>query len=494
MTDISDPKWSEVDANNNSAAPDGWTSGSMTPTQVEPTARMMMGAVKRWYDKANATVTSTGTANAHVVAYTVAPATLASGDGFAFIVGGGLTNTGPTTLDVGVGGVKNVHMNGAALVGGEMIAGTVVMVFFDGTNQNLIGGKVITTTSDIVTNALINPSMEIDQVNEGASVSLASGAASYIVDGWNGQFSSATAVVAVQRVTDAPPGFAKSLKCTVATGAAVGATDHLLFFQGIEANNITNWSSGTSSAQPLFLTFWVKSSIATYTMCGALRNAAATRAYCFNTTITNANVWEQKSISIPADVAGAWVNTGTAIGAVLFLSAAVGATYQGTVNVWAAANVLGTSACTNTLLSTNGATFQVTGVELKVSNVGTPFVRRPFAEELALCQRYYEKSYDIGVALGTATNNGAEYMFITLITSATGCGKDAVYKVAKRVAPTITYYSPVTAATGKLRDEGNAADVTCNTSAIGLRGHSWSATPLSSTLQFRSHWVADARL
>lgn len=133
--DLANPSWSETDSSNNQASPNGWTSGTMLPTQVEPTARAMSGALKRWYDHANATIISAGAANAQTLTYPVAPAGYSTGDGYVFIAG--LTNTGTTTLNVNGLGAINIQIGSASLVGGELVAGHPVTVYFDGAHFQL---------------------------------------------------------------------------------------------------------------------------------------------------------------------------------------------------------------------------------------------------------------------------------------------------------------------------------------------------------------------
>src|SRR4029077_3062540 len=123
-------------------------------------------------------------------------------------------------------------------------------------------------------NLLVNPSMEIDQANNGAAVA----GLAYVVDGWV-TIGSTTAVLSSQRLVDAPPGFTNSLRVTVTTGAAVGAGNWLAIAQRLEANEITESAFGTASAVALSVSFWVKCSIASYTTSVALQNAAGNRSY-----------------------------------------------------------------------------------------------------------------------------------------------------------------------------------------------------------------------
>lgn len=136
--DLGNTTWSESDAANNSAAPNGWASGQMTPIQVEPTARAMMGAIKRFYDHIQPTATSGGAANVQTLTYTVAPQAYYTGDIYTFIAG--YTNTGATTLNVNSLGAKAVQLYGAALTGGEIVAGKISIAYYDGTRFQIIGG------------------------------------------------------------------------------------------------------------------------------------------------------------------------------------------------------------------------------------------------------------------------------------------------------------------------------------------------------------------
>jgi hypothetical protein len=136
--DISNSTWSETDGSNNHASPNGWTSGVMLPSQVEPTARAMMGAVKRFYNHINGAMTTGGTANAQTLTYGVAPAAYVSGDVYRFLVGGGLTNTGAATLNINSLGAISIKNGGVALAGGELTAGRYVSVIYDGTNFEVL--------------------------------------------------------------------------------------------------------------------------------------------------------------------------------------------------------------------------------------------------------------------------------------------------------------------------------------------------------------------
>lgn len=151
--DISASSWSETDSSNTSASPNGWANGTF-PNQVEPIGRATMGAIKRFYDHINGTATSGGTANAQTLTYTVAPTAYVAGDTYTFFVGANLTNTGATTLNVNALGAVAVQKGGSALIGGELVAGTLATVVYDGTHFQL-SGTTVAITAGLINNTPI---------------------------------------------------------------------------------------------------------------------------------------------------------------------------------------------------------------------------------------------------------------------------------------------------------------------------------------------------
>jgi hypothetical protein len=332
--------------------------------------------------------------------------------------------------------------------------------------------------------------MALDQANEGASIALTSDVFPYVADQWRAGYSGAATGVTAQWVSDAPSQFNHSIKLTVGTGAAVGVTDFLSFIQPIAVTSIIVSGVGTSLAQHLFLSFWVKSSISNYTASGSLRNPAATRSFPFNFKITAANTWERKVISIPGDTTGTWV-AGSGQGGSLYIVAATGATYQGTANTWAATNYIGTSLNTNTILSTSGATFQISGVKLEVSPYPTDFDSIITSEEFGRCLFFYEKSYSNGTAPGTISSAGISLIFGT--GNGPNTGTNVRYSSPKRGTPIVTMYSPTTGASGKVHDYVAAADVTPSVTDVGRTGFLYTIGTGSSLINIQAQWVADAR-
>jgi hypothetical protein len=253
-------------------------------------------------------------------------------------------------------------------------------------------------------NRIINGNMVIDQRNAGASVSTDGG---FPVDRFRAFRSGGAATFTSQRSTVAPPGFTNSILYTVGTGAAPGATDFSGFLQAVEGFNVSDFGWGTANAQPVTLSFWARSSI-TGTFGLAVRNGAGDRSYVASFAISAANTLEYKTITVPGDTSGTWLKDNGA-GLTLFWDLGVGSTFSDTAGSWLAANKLGLTGGVK-LIGTNGATFYITGVQLEVGSVATPFERRPFGTELALCQRYYETFN--GNAQGTNQTLTARYAVV----------------------------------------------------------------------------------
>ena len=202
--------------------------------------------------------------------------------------------------------------------------------------------------------------------------------------------------------TDTPTGFSNSLKLSVGTvESALASNEYLQVGQRIEAQNLQHLNYGTSSAETLTLSFHVKSSI-TGTYAVSLFQSDATKYYSATYTISSANTWEFKTIKINGNVSDVIANdNGEGLRVNWTLSA--GSDYtSGSNDAWGA--ITNWSVGHNvSWITTSGATFFITGVQLEVGSVATPFEHRSFGEELALCQRYH---YRAGKAESPFTNFG----------------------------------------------------------------------------------------
>lgn len=146
-------------------------------------------------------------------------------------------------------------------------------------------------------------------------------------------------------------------------------------------------------------------------------------------------------------------------------------------------------------LATN-FTFNVAQVQLEEGGVATPFELRPLAHELALCQRYFEKSYNLDVAPGTLTRNGAA-LYQSVVGGAINSSFNIWFSGRKRIAPAITTYNP-DVANQNVRNTAVPAD--CSGTALGNLGQACfslnftmpSGGSVNQNLQV--HWTADAEL
>jgi len=259
-----------------------------------------------------------------------------------------------------------------------------------GGNTASINGATPTTDNLMGRNRVINGDMRIDQRNAGASVTVNNAAAlQYSVDRFYGYGQTSDGVFTLQQDADVPSGqgFRNSLKATVTTAdASIGATQLYQIGQRIEGFNVADLGLGTASAAQITFSFWVRSSL-TGTFGGALQNGGQNRSYPFSFSISAANTWEKKTITLTGDTTGTWLTTnGTGLEVIWGLG--VGSTYLGTANAWSGSYLSGVTGQTQ-VIATNGATLYITGVQLEAGSVATSFERVDYSEMLRRCQRYY---------------------------------------------------------------------------------------------------------
>jgi hypothetical protein len=249
-------------------------------------------------------------------------------------------------------------------------------------------------------NRIINGDMRIDQRNAGASVDTSNTAgAIYTIDRWAYRVTAASKFT-IQRNAGSvtpPAGFTNYLGCTSSSAYSVTSSDTFNVWQTVEGFNVSDLGFGSANAQTVTLSFWVRSSL-TGTFSGAFRNNAGNRSYVFTYTISAANTWEQKTVTIPGDTSGTW-ETGNSVGLYVQFSLGVGSTFATTAGSWQAGNFFGVSTAVN-VVGTNGATFYVTGVQLEEGVVSTNFDVLPYGTQLQLCQRYLPAFNSSGTSTG----------------------------------------------------------------------------------------------
>ena len=203
-------------------------------------------------------------------------------------------------------------------------------------------------------------------------------------------------VVTISQSTDAPTGFKYSHKVQVTTAEASIDSDDLIcpLHYIIEGQDLQHLSYGTSSAKAMTISFWVRSNV-TGVFSLSVYNNNSTRLVAPTYTISSADTWEYKTLAIPGDQTGTIVNT-NGYGLDLYFNAMVGSGFtSGTsaANAWAAYSSSSVWAVGHTAVwgSSTSDYWQITGLQLEVGEQATPFEHRSYGDELARCQRYYQK-------------------------------------------------------------------------------------------------------
>ena len=321
-------------------------------------------------------------------------------------------------------------------------------IAISGTNGITLDGQFNSASSFGFKNRIINGAMVIDQRNAGASVTPSN---QYVLDRWyygNSQASKGTIQQNAASVTP-PTGFSSYLGFTSSSAYSVLASDEFFIRQPIEGFNSSDLAFGSASATSITLSFWVRSSLAG-TFAGVFKNSAQNRSYPFTYTISSANTWEQKTVTIVGDTSGTWIGGTNGVGLYVVFALGVGSSRSGTAGSWQGIDVNSATGATS-VVGTNGATFYITGVQLEKGSTATSFDYRPYGTELQLCQRYFEMSYDIGTVPATATSVGSVGNYFNVSSNQTGyMGQNILHKVTKRAtSPTLTFYD-IAGTSGKI--------------------------------------------
>jgi hypothetical protein len=263
-------------------------------------------------------------------------------------------------------------------------------------------------------NRIINGDMVISQINGTSSVSI-DNTERFVVDRFLIRSNASGLSATSQQSTTVPNNFVNSMIVSVTTGGTIAAATRGYIQQRIEGFNVSDLGWGSSAALTVTLSFWVRSS-KTGTFSGALQNdpALGNRSYVFTYSISSANTWEQKTVTIVGDTTGTWYKDNST-GINLMFDLGNGSDLRtATTGSWVAGDYRGANSSVN-IFDTSGATFYITGVQLEQNTTATPFERRLYNQELANCQRYYQviggANSTFPLLGGYSTSNGTSHRF-----------------------------------------------------------------------------------
>ena len=356
--------------------------------------------------------------------------------------------------------------SGNVLTSTSATVGSSGITFSDGSTQTAAASPYV------LKNRIINGAMVIDQRNSGASVTPTAVATwNYTIDRWAAIISVASKFSVQQNAGSVTPptGFTNYLGVTSLSAYSLSSGDYFWLEQPIEGYNTSDLAWGTANAQTVTLSFWVYSSL-TGTFGGSLTNSGNNYSYPFTYTISSANTWTKISITISGPTAGTW-NTTNSQGIRVRFGLGVATNNSGTAGSWAAANYVSATGATS-VVGTNGATFYITGVQLEQNTSATPFERRLYNQELANCQRYYQK-----------VSGSASYTFPYVCNvsnmSPTITVGTVVFPTSMRAAPTISFSTLKTRAVGVSISAIGVDQVSFSNGNVPLVGLAFTTTSLT---------------
>ena len=357
----------------------------------------------------------------------------------------------------------------------------------DAIRHNSATSDAITTASDgtctaNITNNLSNRNIVhngefmVDQ--RGFSSAVTQTGEAYTIDRWKTRMTS-NSKFSVQKVVDAPAGFYNSAKITSLAATTVQSGDYFQFQQGIEGYNINPANFGTSTAKPMVLSFYVKSSLTgTFSVC--FSNYTGNKFLAQNYTISSANTWERKTISVPAITTGSW-ERGNGAGLYIYFTLGAGSATLRSTGSWIDSNFGRAGTGSTNVVATNGATWQLTGVQLEISSTGvaTDFEHRNYGDELSHCQRYFTtlgrgKAYTF-VAFGNMVSSSLSRCYVALPTTMRAIPTPSEHGNLTVDTETAASQS-VTGVGGNLTENGGMVQFNHNSHSSG-QGQSIAVTP-----------------
>ena len=297
-----------------------------------------------------------------------------------------------------------------------------------GTADNINTSGIVTATAVVSDfqprNMIINGAMQINARANG-TLTINSSTGQYPCDRWVSRGEGGSKAFTIQKTSIASSGrgVRNSVKVTSSQAASVGSSDIFNFRQMIEGYNIQRLNLGEAGCASMALSFTVRSSVAG-THSGAIQNSAQNRSYPFTYTLV-ANTWKDVKIIIPPITSGSF-NEGTGVGLRVVFDLGCGNNFRGTANQWNSAQNEGATGAVR-ILETNGATWEISKVQLEEGTACTPFEKKLVGEELRNCKRYYQKDLNRRAYWGSGNVSDRQF--------------PVRFGVEMRDTPTISFYS-----------------------------------------------------
>ncbi|MCZ2107315.1 MAG: hypothetical protein LC106_08060 [Burkholderiales bacterium] len=238
-------------------------------------------------------------------------------------------------------------------------------------------------------NRIINGDFLVNQRHGGSAITLTSSV--YNADRWFHAASQSSKASSQVITSGSALGSKNYLRMKTVSAATLGSGDAFSIIQSIEGFNVQDFNFGTAEATQITLSFWVRASqTGTYSV--GFRNDDANRSYVTTYTISSANVWEYKTITINGDTSGTWKNDNT-LGLSIYFDFGTGSTYTtSSTNTWLAGNFVKSTGTTN-LITTLNATLDLALVQLEKGSVATSYEYIPISDSLVRCERYYQRCF-----------------------------------------------------------------------------------------------------
>jgi len=342
-------------------------------------------------------------------------------------------------------------------------------------------------------NIVINGAMQISQ--RATSVTGIGASAGYFtLDRFDMFFSGTAGRLTMSQDSNAPEGFGNSLKldCTTADTSIAAGEVAMLQYQ-VEGQDLQQLKKGTSNAEKVTVSFYVKGNAnATYTLELQDNDNSRHIAQTFNVTTS----WNRVSLTFAGDTTGAFGDDNAcSLRVQIYLQA--GSTYTSgtfTSNTWSAITNANTVKSDQTMFFDSTArTLSITGLQMEVSPVATPFEHLSFGQNLALCQRYYWNTYN-GAAIGSNTGQ------VNVIgRSAGGQSYETIsegnFPTTMRAVPTMQIYNPITGTAGSIRgDSSNFATCQINFRGVNYYSFNMAGVAIGQSTFVSGNVTADAEL